>query len=84
MSNPMPKVTDTPLVIRAIRVDDPTWDAALARAQDEGISMSALVRGWLADYAAGKSRVGPGRPAGVEISRAELTKLRELVDRILQ
>jgi hypothetical protein len=83
MSNPMPKVTDTPLVIRAIRVDDPTWDAALARAQDEGISMSALVRGWLSDYATGKSRVGPGRPAGVEISRAELTKLRELVDRIL-
>ena len=83
MSSPMPKVTDTPLIARAIRVDDPTWEAALARAQDEGISMSALIRGWLSDYAAGRSRVGPGRPAGVEVSRAELAKLRDLIDKIL-
>lgn len=80
----MPKVTDNPLIARAIRVDDATWDAALARAQDEQISMSALIRGWLSDYAAGKPRVGPGRPAGVEVSRAELAKLRALVDKILQ
>lgn len=74
---------DNPLIIRAIRVDDETWDSALARAQDENISMSALVRGWLSDYAAGKPRVGPGRPAGVEVSRAELAKLRALIDKIL-
>jgi hypothetical protein len=79
----MPKATDTPLVARAIRVDDPTWNAALGRAQDEGISMSALIRGWLSDYAAGKPRVGPGRPAGVELSRAELTELRDMLNRIL-
>lgn len=79
----MPKVTDNPLIARAIRVDDDTWNAALARAQDEQISMSALIRGWLSDYAAGKPRVGPGRPAGVEVSRAELTKLRALIDGIL-
>lgn len=79
----MPKQTDNPLIIRGIRVDDPTWDAALERAREENISMSALIRGWLADYAAGKPRVGPGRPAGVMVSRAELAKLRDMVDRIL-
>lgn len=80
----MPKVTDNPLIARAIRVDDDTWNAALARAVEEQISMSALIRGWLSDYAAGKPRVGPGRPAGVEVSRAELAKLRALIDSILQ
>jgi hypothetical protein len=79
----MPKVTDNPLIARAIRVDDETWNAALARAVEEQISMSALIRGWLSDYAAGKPRVGPGRPAGVEVSRAELAKLRALIDKIL-
>lgn len=73
-----------PTPIRNLRIDDETWAAALARAQEEDTSLSALMRGWLSDYAAGKPRVGPGRPAGVEVSRAELSKLRDLVDRILQ
>lgn len=69
--------------IRTLRIDDDTWAAALARSQDDETNLSVLMRGWLMDYAAGKTRVGPGRPAAVEVSRAELTKLRELVDRIL-
>lgn len=73
----------TPNPIRNVRIDDDTWNAALARAQDEGTTLSALMRTWLSDYVAGKQRVGPGRPAGVTISRAELTKLRDLVERIL-
>lgn len=72
-----------PTPLRNFRIDDETWEAAFARANAEGVSMTELVRGWLADYAAGRQRVGPGRPAGVEVSRAELTKLRDLVNRIL-
>lgn len=73
----------TPNPIRNVRIDEETWTAALARAQDEGTNLSALMRVWLSDYVAGKKRVGPGRPAAVEVSRAELTKLRELVEKIL-
>lgn len=68
---------------RTLRIDDDTWTAALERSQQENTSLSVLMRGWLIDYAAGKSKVGPGRPATVTISRAELTKLRDLVERIL-
>jgi hypothetical protein len=72
-----------PTPLRNFRIDDTIWSAALDRAQSEGVVLSELMRGWLSDYATGKPRVGPGRSAGVEVSRAELTKLRELVDRIL-
>ena len=73
-----------PTPIRNLRIDDDTWAAALARAQEESTSLSALMRVWLSDYAAGKPRVGPGRPGTVEVSRAELAKLRALIDSILQ
>ena len=70
--------------IRTTRIDDEPWEAAKARAALEGSQLTTLMREWVEDYAAGKPRFGPGRPNTVEISRAELTKLRELVDRILQ
>lgn len=72
-----------PTPLRNFRIDDDVWLAALERAQHEGVNVSELIRGWLTDYAAGRERVGPGRPAGVTVSRAELTKLRDLVNRIL-
>lgn len=72
-----------PTPLRNFRIDDAIWEAAIERAQRDGDNLSELMRGWLADYAAGRKRIGPGRPAGVEVSRAELTKLRDLVDRIL-
>lgn len=72
-----------PTTLRNFRIDDEIWFAALERAQQENTNLSELIRGWLSDYAAGRERVGPGRPAGVTISRAELTKLRDLVNRIL-
>ena len=72
-----------PTPLRNFRIDDDIYNPAYERAQAEGVSLTELVRGWLSDYAAGRQRVGPGRPAGVEVSRAELKKLRELIDRIL-
>ena len=65
------------------RIDEETYARAKQRAERESQNISTLIREWVSDYAAGKPRVGPGRPAGVEVSRAELTKLRDLVDRIL-
>ena len=56
----------------------------MSRAQSEGDNITALMREWLTDYAAGRQRVGPGLPGNVEISRAELAKLRTLIDRILK
>lgn len=73
----------TPNSIRNVRIDDATWNAAIARAQADGTTLSALMRGWLSDYVAGKRNVGPGRTKDVAVSRAELTKLRDLVDKIL-
>lgn len=73
-----------PTPLRTLRVAADPWDAALQRAREEGVSMSDLVRGWLADYAAGKRRVGPGRPGTIEISRAEAERLRALIDGLLK
>lgn len=73
-----------PTPIRTLRIDDETWAAAMARAQGEGDNLTALMRQWLTDYAAGRKRVGPGLPGTVEVSRSELTKLRTLIDGILQ
>jgi hypothetical protein len=73
------------LTIKNYRVDQQTYEHAMQRAADEGVLLSTLIRQWVSDYAIGRNRVGPGKPAAeISISRAELTKLRELVDRILQ
>ena len=42
---------------RVIRVDDPTWDAAVARAAADGISLAAVVRHYLREYGAGAADV---------------------------
>ena len=68
---------------RNIRVEDDIWEAAMTRATTEGVTLSELMRGWMTDYVAGRRRVGPGRPDTVELSRAELTRLRDLIDKIL-
>lgn len=68
---------------RNYRIDDATYTRAKERAAANGEVLTALIREWVTDYAAGKSRVGPGRPSTVEVSRAELTKLRDLLARIL-
>lgn len=36
-----------------IRVDDPTWDAAVARAEQDGIALSEAIRFWLQQYGSG-------------------------------
>jgi predicted HicB family RNase H-like nuclease len=37
---------------RAIRIPDELWAAALARAKNEDISLSQLIRRWLTDFIA--------------------------------
>jgi len=69
--------------IRTIRVEDDLWRAAMDRAQADGATLSEVMRGWLTDYAAGRRRVGPGRPGTVELSRSELARLRDLIDGLL-
>lgn len=69
---------------RNFRIEDSIWQGALQRANAEGQVLSDIMRGWLTDYAAGRKRVGPGVPGTVEVSRSELTKLRTLIDGILQ
>ena len=66
------------------RIDETTYDKAMQRAADESTVLSTLVREWVTDYAAGSKSAGPGRPATVQVTRAELAKLRALVDRILK
>jgi hypothetical protein len=65
------------------RCDEESWSGAMQRAAEDGVNLSALIREWVKDYAAGRKRTGPGRPATVEVSRAELTKLGELIGKIL-
>lgn len=69
---------------RTFRIEDDIYNPAMARAGEEGETLSSLIRGWLSDYAAGRKRVGPNVPGAVEVSRAELTQLRALIDSILQ
>lgn len=69
--------------IRTIRVEDELWERCHERAGAENTTVSKLIRGWLSDYAAGRSKAGPGRPELVQLSRAELTKLRNLIDKLL-
>lgn len=69
---------------RNVRIDDESWNAALVRAEREGETLSSLIRGWLVDYAAGRKRVGPRVPDTVELSRAELSRLRDLIDGLLK
>lgn len=78
--SPMPEA----LSIKNYRISDADYANAMQRAADEGTELATLVREWVSDYAAGRSRVGPTVPGTVEVSRAELAKLRALVDRILQ
>ena len=71
------------MIIRNYRVDEPTHAKAMQRAADEGRNLTTLIRQWVTDYAAGSKRSGPGLPATVEVSRAELAKLHALIDSIL-
>jgi len=70
--------------IKTYRIDDPTHAKAMLRAAAEGRNLTTLIREWVSDYAAGAKRAGPGRPATVEVTRAELAKLQALIDGILQ
>lgn len=72
-----------PTPLRNFRIADDIWFAAVERANQDGDNLSEIMRGWLSDYAAGRRRVGPGRPDLVELSRAELTKLRAMIDKLL-
>lgn len=57
--------------LRNVRVDDDVWLPAGARARDEDTNLSTLIRGWLADYAAGEP-AGPTRGKGkIRLSAAE-------------
>lgn len=40
---------ETPM--RFVRIDDETWHRAQARAHREGVTMSAMIRSWVAVYA---------------------------------
>lgn len=66
------------------RIDEATYARAMQRATEDGSNLTTLIREWVADYAAGAKRAGPGRPATVEVTRAELAKLHELIQGILQ
>ena len=68
---------------RNFRIEDSIWQGALQRANSEGQVLSDIMRQWLTDYAAGRRRVGPGRPGTVELSRSELNRLRDLIDALL-
>lgn len=46
---------------RAVRVDDPTWEAADARARSESRTVSDIVRIALRDYAEGRYDASPIR-----------------------
>ena len=48
-----PKALDEPMKNRTVKVDDPTWDAASARAAREGLPIAEVVRHYLREYAAG-------------------------------
>lgn len=78
--SPMPEI----MSIRNYRISDTDYTNAMQRASADGVELSALIREWVTDYAAGRNRVGPTVPGTVEVSRAELAKLRTLIDRILQ
>ena len=43
-----------PLRSRSVRVDDPEWDAAVARATTEGTTVSAVIVAFLRGYGAHK------------------------------
>ncbi len=73
-----------PTPLRSFRIDDDVWAAAIERAQQDGENVSELIRGWLTDYASGRQRIGPDKPATVQVSRAELSKLRTLIEKILR
>jgi len=66
------------------RIDEATYARAMQRATEDASNLTTLIREWVADYASGAKRAGPGRPATVEVSRAELKKLADLVDNILK
>lgn len=69
---------------RNFRIDEATYARAMQRAADDGSNLSTLIREWVADYASGAKRAGPGETTTVEVSRTDLKKLAELVDGILK
>jgi hypothetical protein len=72
------------MIIKTYRIDEATHAKAMLRAGAEERNLTTLIREWVSDYAAGSKRSGPGMPATVEVSRAELKKLADLVDGILK
>lgn len=41
----------TPKKNRVVKIDDETWDAAMAKAQADGIPLSVVVRHYMRSYA---------------------------------
>jgi antitoxin component of RelBE/YafQ-DinJ toxin-antitoxin module len=53
---------------RNFRVEDEVWEQAEARARESGLSVSQLLRGWLADYAEGRMPSVPVDPWLAEVA----------------
>lgn len=62
--------------LKNVRVDDDIWLPAVERAQAEGTNVSALIRQWLADYAATGSPVAGGKRPPVRLTAAEREQAR--------
>lgn len=46
-----PPTPTPPMRVRNFRCDDPTWEAAAARAKADGLDVSAVIRHYLREYA---------------------------------
>ena len=58
-----------PLRSRSVRVDDPEWDAAVARATDEGTTVSAVIVAFLRGY--GLNKIHPPKTHTVYTGRTK-------------
>ncbi|MCX2931387.1 hypothetical protein ORI20_13970 [Mycobacterium sp. CVI_P3] len=65
-----------------VRLDEDLWSAAMARAEAEGTTASALVRQWLADYVETGAANPTGRraPGKVRTTAAERARAADAVD----
>jgi hypothetical protein len=50
-----------PLRHRHFRISDDDWNAAVQRANEDGVVVSELIRGWLIAYGSGKMPEAPPR-----------------------
>lgn len=68
-----------------IAIDKETRDRAAKRAKKEKISVSAIVRILLTDYAEGKIQIGAHMPTDIEMSEIEVDgKTQKLMDSVLK